>query len=519
MSRIAVGGFQHETNTFAPSRATFAEFEKHDGWPGLVRGPDLFAAVADMNLPVTGFIDAARGAGHELVPLVWCSAEPSGPVTEDAFERVSRMILEGLAEHEVDALYLDLHGAMVSEHLEDGEGEILRRVRARLGTRTPVVASLDLHANLSRAMVERASALTVYRTYPHLDMAASGERAYALLARLLAGERLAKAFRQGPFLIPLGAQCTDFEPNRSLYARLSGCAGRAVASVDYACGFPAADIADCGPAIVAYGADREAVERAADDMLSALLAAEGAFVNELLAPEEAVRAAMRDRSGRTVVLADAQDNPGAGGTSDTTGLLRALVAGGARDAILAILHDPEVAARAHELGADARFEAQLGGRSRLPGDAPMAGHFHVRALGDGRFTCTGEMYRGTRTALGPMARLGIDESGGEVEAIVGSTRFQCLDQAIFRHLGVEPAKRRIVAVKSTVHFRADFASIAGRVLVAEAPGANPCRLASVPYRRLRPGVRVEPRGPVWEGPAVKARRAPAANAPRGGGNA
>src|SRR5687768_15554189 len=124
--RIAVGGFQHETNTFAPQPATFADFAAPDAWPGLVRGPDLFDAVSGINLPAAGFIDAARSAGHELVPLTWCSATPSGRVTRDAYERISAFILDDLqALRGIDAVYLDLHGAMVAEHIDDGDGELL----------------------------------------------------------------------------------------------------------------------------------------------------------------------------------------------------------------------------------------------------------------------------------------------------------------------------------------------------------------------------------------------------------
>ena len=207
MARIAVGGFQHETNTFAPGRATFEDFRKHDGWPGLVRGLGLFDAVAGINLPIAGFIEAARRDRHELMALTWCSAEPCSYVEHVAFERICDQLCGDLRDlGPLDGVYLDLHGAMVTEHLEDGEGEILRRVRETVGRHTPLVASLDFHANITRAMVEEATALAVYRTYPHIDMAETGARAYSLLARALSGEILCKAFRKLPFLIPLTAQ-------------------------------------------------------------------------------------------------------------------------------------------------------------------------------------------------------------------------------------------------------------------------------------------------------------------------
>ena len=144
--------------------------------------------------------------------------------------------------------------------------------------------------------------------------------------------------------------------------------------------------------------------------------------------------------------------------------------------MLALLHDPEVAAQAHLAGTGATIAASLGGKLGTAGAPPYEGRFRVAALGDGRFTCTGEMYRGTRTALGPMALLEVDDAACDVKVAVGSERFQCLDQAIFRHLGVEPATQRILVVKSTIHFRADFDPIAARTLLAAAPGAHPCTL-------------------------------------------
>jgi microcystin degradation protein MlrC len=497
MARIAVGGFQHETNTFAPMGATYADFVKHDAWPGLVRGPALFDAVAGINLPVAGFIEAAREDGHDLVPLLWASAEPSSYVTEDAFERIVGAIVEDLrAALPVDAVYLDLHGAMVAAHHEDGEGEALRRVRGVVGPAVPVVASLDFHANLTDAMARHADALTIYRTYPHLDMAFTGARAYHALARILGGQAMAKAFRKLPFLVPLTAQWTDAEPNRSLYADVADAAGGTVFTADLALAFPPADIADCGPGLVAFAATQAEADGVADELMRAVLAAEPRFANDMLRPDQAVRASLAIDEGRPVVLADAQDNPGAGGTADTTGLLEALVAGGARRAVLGMLNDPEVAARAHEVGVGGAFEAALGAKSGLSGHRPLRARFRVERLSDGRFLCNGPVFSGTRTDLGPTALLAIESGGSDVRVVVGSNRFQCLDRAVFTHLGVALDEQRIVAVKSTVHFRADFDPIAARTIVVEAPGAHPCRLVGLGYRNLRKGVRLEPGGPV-----------------------
>ena len=498
---IAVGGFQHETNTFAPHLAPYDAFERADSWPGLTTDTDLFDVMRGLNIPLAGFIDSAQQAGHRLHPLCWCSAEPSGYVTRDAFERVADLTCNALREADSpDAVYLDLHGAMVVEHYEDGEGELLRRVRELVGVEVPIVISLDLHANVTAQMVDCSDAMTIYRTYPHLDMAVTGARAFDMLSTLLQGQPLHKAMHKIPFLFPLSSQCTDFDPCKAIYSKLDEISLRpGMENIDFATGFPPADIAECGAAVVAYGADQQTVEAAAEQLYQQVLGAEADFNFELLDPDAAVLRAMDNTSDKPVVLADAQDNPGAGGTSDTTGLLEALVRNGARQAVMAVLYDPEVADMAHAAGVGAVIEASLGAKSGLPGIYPFEARFEVEALGDGRFTYTGAMNLNSKAQLGNMALLRVIDDNSEVRIVVGSRRSQCLDQAMIRHLGVEPGEQKIVCVKSTVHFRADFDPIAAETLVVIAPGIHPCRLVDLDYKKLRAGVRLEPLGPEHQG--------------------
>lgn len=498
MARIAIGGFQHETNTFSPIKTEYRHFEVADGWPALSRGPALFDAVAGINLPIEGFIREARPR-HELVPLLWCSAEPASHVTEAAFERIAGDLLEDLRRQgPFDAVYLDLHGAMVTSHREDGEGEILGRVRRLAGPDIPLVASLDFHANLTEQMVRETTALTIYRTYPHVDMADTGARAAELLMRVLAGERFGgKALRKVDYLIPLQDQCTLFEPNRSLYADLEVIGRDGMASMDLALGFPPSDIHDCGPGLVSYAATQTAADAAAERLLVRLQSAEGRYEGLLFEPDDAVRRAMTNRTSKPVVLADTQDNSGAGGTGDTTGLLAALVRNGARAALVAVIADPEVAAQAHAAGVGAEIAASLGGKSGVADQGPFFGRFKVEALGDGRFTCTGPVYLGSRCELGAMALLRIVDDRSDVAVVVSTQRFQALDQAVIRHLGVEPAAQRILALKSSVHFRADFDPIAAETLVVVAPGSNPADPRRCDYQRLRGGVRLTPNGPTF----------------------
>jgi microcystin degradation protein MlrC len=501
MAVIAVAGFHHETNTFAPSKATYDDFVSGGGWPPLTRGAAAASVVEGINLGLAGFIAAARGAGHRLVPLVWANATPSAHVTRDAYERIAAALLEELGRAETfDAVYLDLHGAMVTEHLDDGEGDLLARVRQRVGSRVPIVASLDYHANVTSAMVAAADGLVGYRSYPHIDMAETGARAAVLLERILReGQPPAKAFRQLPFLIPLTAQCTMIEPSVTLFRRLAEIEAQDDIMLTFAGGFPAADIADCGPSVFAYGFDERRTAAAADTLAREICDAEGEFQAEFLLPDDGVRRAMARsrRGGPPVILADTQDNPGAGGNGDTVGVLEAMLRQGA-EGVVGLLIDPASARRAHEAGAGASLEFALGATSGLPGHRPCAGRFTVARLGDGAFTGSGPFYKGSKMRLGAMAALTRDK----VTVVLASKKVQAADQAMFRCLGIEPPRQRIMALKSSVHFRADFQPIASEILVVAAPGPMPADPAVLPWTKLRRGVRLRPRGPEFGGPVL-----------------
>ena len=262
MTRIAVGGFLHETNTFAPTKATYDDFVHGGGWPAMARGADVLKVMRHINVGLAGFVEQAEANGWEMVPTISCGASPSAHVTKDAFERIVKAMIDGIAAAgPLDAVYLDLHGAMVTEHLDDGEGEILARVRKGIGKDLPLVVSLDLHANVTPQMVEHADALIAYRTYPHVDMADTGRAAARHLALLLrTKQRFAKAFRQLPFLIPISWQCTNDQPTKGIYQKLAALESDAVPTLSFAPGFPAADFAHCGPSVFAYGRLVEVLE-------------------------------------------------------------------------------------------------------------------------------------------------------------------------------------------------------------------------------------------------------------------
>lgn len=487
--RVAIGGFMHETNTFAPTKASYDHFARGGGGGRLVEGAALLRDLDGVNQSIAGAMETGAALGWDLIPTVFAAATPSAHVTEDAFERITGRLLTMIeAAGPLDAIFLDLHGAMVTTHLDDGEGEILRRLRSRVGDAVPIAVALDLHANVTPLMLEKADILEACRTYPHVDMKETGAR----LARALAGligtaSRPAKAMLQAPYLTALSWQSTEAEPARGLYAAMERIAGDQV-SWSFNMGFPAADFPDCGMSVLAYG-DR--AEAAAAAMMQAVEAAEPGFAGKVHTPESAVAEAMRLAEGATrpVIISDAQDNPGAGADSDTTGMLRALIAAGAAGAIGNMV-DPESAAKAHAAGVGAVIRLALGGKSGVPGDAPLEADFTVEALSDGVFTATGPFYLGKRMNMGPSARLRI----GDVRIALTSFKAQMADRRMFRTLGIAPEAEKILVVKSSTHYRADFAPIASALLVAAAPGPMAVDPALFPWRRLRPGLRLSPLG-------------------------
>jgi microcystin degradation protein MlrC len=489
MIRIAVGGFLHETNTFAPTKAAYDDFAHR-----MVQGAELLKVMRNINTGLAGFVEAAEARGWQLAPTTACAATPSAHVTEDAFERIVGMILEGLASAgRIDGLYLDLHGAMVTEHLDDGEGEILARVRRLVGREMPLVVSLDLHANVTPAMVEHADALIAYRTYPHVDMAATGRACAEHLALMLdGGRRFARAFRQLPFLIPISWQCTTDQPMRGVYQRLVALQSDAVPTLSFAPGFPAADFIDCAPSVLAYGRTQADADAAVATMVATVLGCESDLAGRIYSPDDGVRLAMElaKTAKRPVVIADTQDNPGAGGTSDTTGMLRALVRNGADRAAIGLIYDPQSALAAHAAGAGAEVTLALGGKSGIVGDAPFQATFVVEKLSDGKFVAPGPFYGGRQMDLGPSAALRIDG----VRIAISSRKVHLADQAMYRFVGIEPTEQKILVNKSSVHFRADFEPIAERLLICAAPGAMPADTADLPWTRLKPGIRVKPNG-------------------------
>ncbi len=496
MTRVFIAGFQHETNTFAPSLATWSAFESGESFPPYRRGAAMQQSFQGVNAPMGGFVDAAKRQGWVLIPSAWGGAIPSSYITTEAFERIAGDIVEDLRAAlpaGVDAIYLDLHGAAVAQCADDAEGELLARLRAVVGPDLPIVASLDLHANVTERMLALADALVSYRTYPHVDMAATGELAAQLLQRRLrAGRREPMVCRRLPFMIPLNAQSTWLAPAQQHYEQLVELDRQFGTVLSFCMGFPAADFAECAPMVWAHGERATAAVAA----LYAAVAEPGQWTLEVLSAQQAVVQAMAlaERADKPIVIADTQDNPGAGGDSNTTGMLHALLAQGAGrkyagQVALGLMFDAAAARAAHAAGVGAEIDIALG--TAVPtftgqvSDAPLRGRFKVLALSDGLCTLTGPMMTGLTVRLGLCACLEIEG----VRIAVVSGKKQLLDRELLRMLGIQAEAMRIIVVKSSNHFRADFTPMAHKILVAKAAGPMAVDPADLPWTKLPPSIR------------------------------
>lgn len=512
--RILIAGYQHETNTFAPTLADWAAFNAGHTFPAYRRGAALIETFKDVNIPVGGFIRAAQARGWQLVPSVWAGATPSSYVTTEAFERICSDICEDLQtalKHGIDAVYLDMHGAAVAQNADDSEGELIARIRAIVGERVPIVGSLDLHANVTERMLHTADALVSYRTYPHVDMADTGRLAATLLARRMAlGRKEALHYQRFAYMIPLNAQSTWMQPAKRLYDELIASDAAHDVVMSFCMGFPAADFAECAPMVWGYGEQASQAVRA----LYASATPSRQWDPGVLPVQQAVALAIERaaQSDKPIIIADTQDNPGAGGDSNTTGVLHELLRQGAGKRFpgrvaLGMLYDPQAAEKVHEL-----MQHQLVASTELPNaaikntviklslgkavptftgrlsDPPLIAEFCIEQISDGVCTYTGPMMTGVTAHLGKSCALNIDG----VRVAVVSGKAQLLDRALLRMVGIAAEGMKIIVVKSSNHFRADFtplvADAARDVIVAKAAGPMAADAGDLPWRKLLPSI-------------------------------
>ncbi len=496
---VFVAGFHHETNTFAPSVADWAAFECGAGYPAYSRGAAMLQKMRGTSTSLGGFAQAATERGWTLQPSVWAGAIPSNRVTAQAFARIADEIVADLQAGGFDAIYLDLHGAAVAEGADDAEGALLERIRAVVGPQMPIVASLDLHANVTERMLAISDAMTAFRTYPHVDMRETGARAAQMLARRAGAAARHRHAERVPFLLPLNAQCTLMQPAASVIALIERLEAEHDVELNFSMGFSAADFIECGPVLFGYGSSAAQVREAVQRLHAEVVSRRAEWSLDLLSPAAAIERAIELAASATapVVIADTQDNPGAGGDSNTTGLLHALIAARAGERLggrvaLGLLFDPASARAANAAGVGATLPLHLGAAvptwSGALTEPAVAAQAKVLAVSDGVVPLFGPMTAGATARLGACACVEVEG----IRVLLSSAKAQMLDLDLYRFLGVEPGQMKLLVNKSSVHFRAAFAPIASTILVAKSPGPMAADPGDLPWTKLPAGMAPRP---------------------------
>lgn len=478
--RVVIAMMKHETNTFSPVPTPLERFG--DGGPAW--GPAALDAYQGTATPMAAFIDLARREGADIATPVAAEAWPSGPVEDSAYKALTQAIEDEVAKG-CDLILLDLHGAMVTQSLDDGEGELVARLRA-LAPRVPIGVALDLHANLSHKLISKATVVVGFKTYPHTDMYETGAQAGQIaLAALKGTARPAMVWGNRPMLPHIMRQATSEYPMADLIeaARQAEAAGALAVSVFG--GFPHADIADAGLSVVAVtDGDTGRADTLCAGILDRAWEARRDFVYR---GEDAASAIARakDLADGPILLLDHCDNCGSGGTQDVMTVIAEMLAQKLENAVAFAVHDPEAVADLAAAGVGAELTLDLGGKMDMPGiglkGRPLTVTGTVKLVSDGGYTIEGPMYTGVRVNMGRTVILGV----GGVDIVIIERHHEPWDVGCLRSLGIEPSAKRFIMLKSRVHWRAGFLPVVRHVVECGGEGVTTSDYGALSFSKVR----------------------------------
>ena len=467
--RVVIAMMKHETNTFSPVPTPLDRFARGQATPHYDR--DVYDAYKGTGSGIGAFIDLAEAAGAEIVTPIAANAWPSGPVEDAAYRHMSDRILDSVRQG-CDAILLDLHGAMVTDSLEDGEGALLAQIR-ELAPDVPIGVALDMHTNLYPAIVDNATVVAGYQTYPHIDNYETGERAGRAIFKLLKGEaKPTMAWGNRPMLPHVMRQGTDDFPNKELQERCREMEAGGAHCATLFVGFPHADISNAGLSVVIVTDDDMALaEKWRDELLDWAWKERETFVYEIKPLEESLARAKSMTEG-PVVLLDHYDNAASGGTMDTMTVLHGILDAGLEDVAAFAIHDPEAVQEMIAAGVGAEVTLSLGGKIDMPSigrtGEPLQVSGRVKLISDGRYRNLGPASKGILMDMGPTVVL----DTGSVEIVVISRHQEPNDLGCFLSLGIDPTRKRYLMLKSRIHYRAGFKAIAKDIV--ECAGVGVC---------------------------------------------
>ena len=476
--RLLIAMMNHETNTFSPVPTPLARF-------GPLYSDAAIRAYRGTGTGLGAYLDLAEREGAEIVLPIAAGASPSGPVEEAAYKHITDTICEAAAKGGFDAIMLDLHGAMVTQSLEDGEGEFLKRLRA-IDPKTPIAVSLDMHANLYDAMIANATVVTGYRTYPHIDTYETAKLAGEILLRAMRGEvKPVMAWRNEPMLPHVMRQGTDDHPNKELQHRCAAMSAEGALAASLFTGFPHADITNAGlSAVVVTDGDRKLAEELRDELLGRAWVEREAFVYRIEPLQQSVaraKAMPPSPPGQgPIELLDHYDNCASGGTMDTTAVLAEILRQGLEDVAAFAIYDPEAVQRAIAAGIGAQVTLSIGGKIKMPAipgeSPPLTLTGTVKTISNGRYKNRGPMARGVAMDIGAAVVL----DTGAAEIVLISRHVEPSDLNCLLSLGIDPLQKRYVMLKCRIHWRAGLGKLAKAVV--ECAGVGVC---TSDYSQLR----------------------------------
>ena len=485
--RLLIAMMKHETNTFSPVPTPLQRF---GNGPGPLYGEDAVAAYRGTGTGLGAYLDLAAREGAEIALPIAAGAPPSRPVEDAAYEHIAGVICDAVAKGGYDGIMLDLHGAMVTESFEDGEGELLRRIRA-IDPKTPIAVSLDMHANLYDAIVDNATVVTGYRTYPHIDTYETAKRAGEILLRAMRGAaRPVMAWGNAPMLPHVMRQGSDDHPNQELQARCAAMASNGALAASLFAGFPHADISNAGLSVVVVtDGDKALAEKLRDELLDQAWADREAFVYQLEALEQSLARAkaLPSPSGGDgpIVLLDHYDNCASGGTMDTTVVLAAILRAELDNVAVFAIFDPEAVQQAIAAGIGAKVTLSVGGKMAMPAipreNPPLDISGTVKTISSGRFRNKGPMGRGVQMEMGPAVVI----DTGRVEIALISKHVEPSDLNCLYSLGIDPMQKRYVMLKSRVHWRAGLGAVARAVIECAGVGVCTSDYGELTFKNVR----------------------------------
>ena len=481
--RLLIAMMKHETNTFSPVPTPLARF-------GPLHGDAAIRAYRGTGTGLGAYLDLAEQEGAEIILPIAAGASPSGPVEEAAYKHITVTICEAAARGGFDGIMLDLHGAMVTERLEDGEGELLKRLRA-IDAETPIAVSLDMHANLYDAMIANATVVTGYRTYPHIDTYDTAKLAGDILSRTMRGEvKPVMAWRNEPMLPHVMRQGTDDHPNKELQHRCAAMTAEGALAASLFTGFPHADITNAGlSAVVVTDGDRKLAEELRDELLGRAWVEREAFVYKLEPLQRSVGRAKTMPPSQPgdgpIVLLDHYDNCASGGTMDTTVVLAEILRQGLEDVAAFAIYDPAAVQQAIAAGIGARVTLSIGGKMAMPAipaeSPPLMVTGTVKTISNGHYRNRGPMARGVMMDMGATVVL----DTGTVEIVLISRHVEPSDLNCLLSLGIDPMQKRYVMLKSRIHWRAGLGKVARAVVDCAGVGVCTSDYGQLKFEKVR----------------------------------